>query len=381
MRRLLLVLLTAGTLAAPTVSAESRTWTDVRGRTIDATLVSATDQAVIVKLAKNGKEFTIALSKLSAKDRTFVEEWRKEGKNKPWPHRMDLAEVNVETVSEDPGTQKFVYRTKHYEIVSEVPLKDPVRDNLGLLLENTRKYILSMPLILHPALAEEEGRRNEIYLYGTRESYGAAGGVENTRGAMIAVNGSNRVLLLMRDEERDCLTGSAVFRLSRLRRTVIHEIAHQLDSPRRNLREPETWWMEGFANYVGKTPFTKKGFDDKGLLDEIVPFVTGDNSKTEDGCRLGEKPAVADLEAFLVAGRTNPQVYNLYGVSLLLVYYFLQVDGDGDRAALTKYLQARRNGESQEAQLSALLNGRTWDKLEAEIAAFWKKKGIDLSFQ
>ena len=42
--------------------------------------------------------------------------------------------------------------------------------------------------------------------------------------------------------------------------------------------------------------------------------------------------------------------------------------------ALDAYLTARRELKSQEAQLSALLNGRTWDKLEAEIAAFWKKR-------
>ena len=391
-------------LAVPAAAdGAERTWTDVKGRKIVASMVSATRKEVVVRRKSDGKTFKIPLARLSKNDQFFVEVWVEEHgegavkapsgnkdpkpdansiKSNQWPHKVfPAANASVTTVMEDRKSKKFAYRTSHFEITSEFALTDSLRDNLGLLLETGRKYVKSMPLILHPPLAEAEGRRNEVFLYDVRSRYEEAGGVPKTRGTVIAVEGSNRLLLYVEAADERALSGSGVYKLSHFRRTILHELAHQMDTPQRNLAEPESWWMEGFANYVGKTPFTKKGFDDKNLLKEIIPFVTGDHPRTNDGCRMGKKPTVPDLEAFLLAGRNNQDLFRVYGLGLMLSYYFIRVDGDGDRAALGAYLQARRERRSAEDQLSALLNGRTWDELEREVARFWKKQGIDIQFQ
>jgi len=54
-------------------SAWGRTWTDTSGKTIEADIVSANAEEVVVK--KAGKEFTIPLTRLSDKDKEYVEEW------------------------------------------------------------------------------------------------------------------------------------------------------------------------------------------------------------------------------------------------------------------------------------------------------------------
>lgn len=57
-------------------NAETRTWTDVQGRKIEAELIRASDTEVVVKL--RGKEVSIPLAKLSEEDREYVDEWLEE---------------------------------------------------------------------------------------------------------------------------------------------------------------------------------------------------------------------------------------------------------------------------------------------------------------
>lgn len=56
-----------------------RGWTDVQGRTIEAEIIRATDQDVVVKL--RDKEVTIPLAKLSEDDQNFVKDWLAENKD------------------------------------------------------------------------------------------------------------------------------------------------------------------------------------------------------------------------------------------------------------------------------------------------------------
>ena len=72
MRKLTLTCLFFGALlAAP---CHSRTWTSSDGKTLEAEFVSATDTEVTLKRDKDGKTFTLPLSRLSKDDQTFVKE-------------------------------------------------------------------------------------------------------------------------------------------------------------------------------------------------------------------------------------------------------------------------------------------------------------------
>ena len=69
-----------------------------------------------------------------------------------------------------------------------------------------------------------------------------------------------------------------------------------------------------------------------------------------------------------------------YGVGLLITYYFLQMDGDGDAKRIKDFLKALRKGKDREEALNVLLDGRTFEELEADIAKAWKRRGVELTF-
>lgn len=56
--------------------ADGRTWTDTKGRSIEAELLRVEDTAAIVN--RGGKELTLPLEMLCEADKQFVEQWRKE---------------------------------------------------------------------------------------------------------------------------------------------------------------------------------------------------------------------------------------------------------------------------------------------------------------
>lgn len=58
--------------AVPADQSDMRTWTDVEGRTVEASLVSSSDSAVKLK-KRDGKVYSVPLDRLSQTDRAFVE--------------------------------------------------------------------------------------------------------------------------------------------------------------------------------------------------------------------------------------------------------------------------------------------------------------------
>ena len=67
MRGLFILFLISGV----SLALESRSWIDIQGRKIEATLVAAKDQILTLKLS-NGKEVPFPLAKLSANDQVYV---------------------------------------------------------------------------------------------------------------------------------------------------------------------------------------------------------------------------------------------------------------------------------------------------------------------
>jgi len=69
-----------------------------------------------------------------------------------------------------------------------------------------------------------------------------------------------------------------------------------------------------------------------------------------------------------------------YGFGLLLVYYFILLDGQGDGARFKDCVKARQDGKSAEEARQALLAGRSYEDLEKEVAAAFRRKGIKIRF-
>lgn len=69
------MLLALGCLSS--VHAESRTWTNAAGKTIDGELVSKKDDSVSIKNAR-GKVLVLKASSLSTEDQAYIDEWKPE---------------------------------------------------------------------------------------------------------------------------------------------------------------------------------------------------------------------------------------------------------------------------------------------------------------
>ena len=69
-----------------------------------------------------------------------------------------------------------------------------------------------------------------------------------------------------------------------------------------------------------------------------------------------------------------------YGVGLLLTYYFLQLDGEGDGQRIKAFLKALREGKAGEDALAVLLDGRDYEQLTKDVSKAWSRRGIDFTF-
>ena len=70
-----------------------------------------------------------------------------------------------------------------------------------------------------------------------------------------------------------------------------------------------------------------------------------------------------------------------YGSGLLLTYYFFHMDGQGDAARIKEFLKAMRAGKTMDEAYEKLLDGRTWQQLEADITSSWKRERVTFSFR
>lgn len=85
------------------VPLHARTWTSTDGKKLQADFVSADETSVTIKRKKDGREFTLPLSKLSAKDQAFVKKKREEASNAPAPR---------EAPESDHGKYKDLFKNK-----------------------------------------------------------------------------------------------------------------------------------------------------------------------------------------------------------------------------------------------------------------------------
>ena len=89
--------------------AGARTWTDVKGRTIEAEIVRKDGDVVVVK--KGGKEVRLPLKVLSDADKEYVEEWEEEnGESEKEEEVKNTGEITLggQTIEKGGKTNQIV---------------------------------------------------------------------------------------------------------------------------------------------------------------------------------------------------------------------------------------------------------------------------------
>ncbi len=373
-----------------TAAVEARTWTDTKGRTIEADFIKMNGDKVVVK-RNNGKTVSIPLNSLSQKDKDFLAQQTKkessagkswENYDDPWPDMVRFeGDYEVEEIKAEKG--EYIYETPHFRFICDAKIGTNCVKQLARMFEATHMANKTLPLGNAPA--HDDAAKFPAYLYENYETYRAQGGMEGSAGIFI---GSSRpgdrgkVLVPFRSLGVKKTGSTYVMDRKQEPTTLIHEITHQMMTFQ---AKQAAWFCEASAEYVANTPYTNTGtFKFSSNKKNIVEKVTAFGKKGTGGRGLGKNIKAPNLEQYMNMPydqfvSNNPQLH--YGLALLMGYYFYHMDGEGDAARIKAYLKAIQSGKSEKEAQKLLLDGRTYDQLAEEIEKAWRSSGVKLKFE
>jgi hypothetical protein len=385
MKRLIFpIMLLAGVVRAQ----EMRSWTDRQNRTIEAAFVGVKGETVILKL-KNGREVTYPLSKLSDADANYASKQSVAEKSNaaappvnfdaPWPDRIKFSEdPAIVTVEEDTENKRFIYESANYRYVSDVRLSKSVVKGFAVMFEATYLFCRTLPLAIDGG--QQTDGKLLIRLFEKHEDYVEAGGPQESAG--VFMGGKAMVLVPLTSLGVRSVGSGYMFDRDKSSKTLPHELTHQLTPDPYFSPGSMGWFTEGIAEYVAVTPYRSGSFSVRGNHRDIIEYVTAYGSKNMGGRALGKEIRLPSLKSFMVQdyGHFMEQAQLNYGCSLLITYYFLQMDGDGDGKRIKNFLKALREGKTGDDALAVLLDGRSFEQLEKEFAKAWSRKGVEFTF-
>lgn len=298
-----------------------------------------------------------------------------------WPKLVQSSAPEITIVEEDKEKNSFIYHSTNYEFVSDVQLSKNVLKNFSTLFEATRNYCKEIPLSMVKAHIPDETVRFRILLFETKAAYYKNGGLQNSAGVFNPNSGEILIPLTSLGVKK--IGSRYSYDYKSTNKTLPHEIAHQLTNTEYFRPGAMGWFSEGLAEYIAITDYRSGKFMVSGNRNDIVKFVTEVSKKDNRGRMLGNEIDAPDLKTFMLMPYSDfRQKGNFnYGFSALLTYYFLHMDGEGERKNINKFLIALNEGKQGEEALSELLDGRTFDELEEEITKAWRSRRIKITFK
>jgi hypothetical protein len=383
--------------AAGVFAGEARVWVDRENRKVEAELAGLDGGQVILKL-KDGRKIPYPLEKLSVEDAASARQLAAAGKgagesvatadavggDRPnfdasWPDKVRFTgDPEIVVIAEDAGASRFVYESANYRYTSDVRLAKTVVKGFAVLFEATYEYCRALPLGLDGG--ERTDGKLQVLLFENFEDYVAQGGPEDSAGVFLG--GKNVVLVPLTSLGVRPVGNGYMLDRDKSSKTLPHELTHQLTPRAYHQPGSEGWFIEGIAEYVATTPYRAGTYSVKGNVDEAVEFVTGYGTRNSGGRALGTKLRLPSLEKFLLQDYDGFLKLDQtgYGGVLLLAHYFLGMDGDKDAARVKAFLRRLREGQDGPEAVAALLDGRSYEALELEIARAWKRHGVEITF-
>lgn len=369
-------------------SMSARTWTDVDGRTMKGELLSHDGKVAVFRL-DSGKETKVPLSRLSETDQRIVTRTPPGGPqpklnwNERWPDHLVYRHYSeVESVEENPEKSRWIYESENYRFTCDVRLTIAVVRNFAEMFESTLYYTSKLPLAMTGGL--RKNGKYDIFLYEEFSNYVKSGGPPKSAGVFISGPDKSVILVPLRSLGVRKVGDSYVRDSSKSNRTLVHEITHQLTPGHYFKPGARGWFSEGVAEYCALTPYQNGRFGVRKADDTIKQYVTNFDRRTNRGRNIGTNISVPDLKSFMMMPYSQFAGSNAnfnYGVGALLTLYFFHYDGEGDAARIKELLKVLRIGARPEAALEKLLDGRSWDELEAEITVAFNKERIKITFR
>lgn len=299
----------------------------------------------------------------------------------PWPKLIKSPDgVTVELVEENKEEHRYVYHSDHYEFICDVPLKAHLVKRFAVLFEGTREFCRQLPISTKKAHIAGKSHRNQILLFENLSTYHKNGGPPGSAGVFIG--GKDIVMVPLTSLGVKKLGSSYTIDYDSNNKTLTHELTHQITDRYYYELGARGWFSEGLAEYVAVTPYRSGKFMLTKTVNAAEDYATGYGRDNNGGRGLGTTINAPDLKSYMLqpySSFTANGNFN-YALGLLITTYFFEIEGKGDRVAITAFLKALREGKKGEEALAALLQGRSYDELAEDISKGWKSKGVKITF-
>jgi hypothetical protein len=346
-------------LCCPSALAEEgggqREWTSADGKKISGLMLGTEGDSVAMRLSSSGKVSKIPLTRLSAADRDFV---AKQGWPLPkpwikWPSDIKIGIGDIQVQGEIVDGRS-IYRTKHFEIISEAELGQLVIKDVARIFEGTYQLLAASPWGI---LARPEKDRFRAELYVSKGDYIKAGGPPNSAGVYL----TERKVFMVPFESLGLKQTPKGYQRDEnyTTKTLVHELTHMMMDDA--LQTMPMWLIEGTAEYMELIPMrigtfspnalpkALKDHNAEGKAYAIKEVFTMSHKAWQNG---GKEPEPPPLPPPGVPERFRPTTLMpprrvapvdlppLYHAGLLLTYYFMHFDCDGDAARLQRFISA-----------------------------------------
>lgn len=296
-----------------------------------------------------------------------------------WPKTTYVNTPSIHIVSEDKNKQRYVYHSPNYEFISNEKLSMMIVSKFAHQFEATREYCSKIPLSLMLARLPGEQHRNRIYLFKNQKDYYQSGGMPGSAGVFKLA--SNEVLIPLTSLGVVERSGVLNYDPTKANFTITHELVHQLTDSELYNEGARGWFTEGLAEYCAATPYQSGRYTLNSNQYNVFIYVTGHGRNNQGGRVLGTKIKAPDLKVFMLQSYNSflARGNESYGLALLVTYYFIHMEAD--RRNLNQFLMAMKRGDTGEAAVKHLLNGRSFEQLENDIQKAWRACGVNLEFR
>lgn len=305
-----------------------------------------------------------------------------------WPRKVSVpkdAELQETPLPQDMSGH--LYASNHYVYYSPVALDSPARKTVSRLCEcafAANKAIAEVLPVPRP-VTERGERKFIITLQPSMEAYHAAGGPPRSAGVFMGRYRKGSHPLKEEDVTMDQVMipfeslglnkAGAVQREDIDTHALVHELTHQQFL----LNGLPIWANEGWAEYVGYVPYVGEDLDfDRGFS---LILHTARQRAAQNALEFD-----FSLAEFLTMDQQAmysymPQGKDTYTLSVMVVAFFVHLDGKRGIEAMKDYLRALLDGKSHEEAAAVLAAPyRSADRLQQAFVRAWKSKKVKVAF-
>lgn len=413
--------------------AGARTWTDVKGRKIEAEFVSQTADSVVLKL-KNGSEVSVPIKTLSRADLGYLiemdtdapaEEGEKTEKKeegggetgalpmgapdpaweRPVPREAVLKEP-LEIQEEKKG-ELMHYASSNFRIVADGRVSSKAVEAILESCELALIYCESLPFGLSNRFAPVDGKY-EIHSTGKQDDWQKAGGQQGSRATFNPVTGELRICLELFGLSSGGRGGSdstsllASQMILHIGRCMIPEVYD---------RSFMDWFKEGFPNLLNMGLYEKGRLDYSEAIKETKELLLGKSRSGQPAIFKREvgMPKMSELITQTVGGIADADGQRqMLGQSVVVMAYLVFLEDGGKATGLREGLRyahdfqknfpktiraatqeeadrikaelIKQRDEMGDTATAMIFGKRPWPEVEADLTKLWEEQGLKVVF-